>query len=153
MDEILFVIAFLCNLGKDLIGSKKEASTDTNTAPSANVQEPLVCDLDKPKDHPETVDASNFDLNLDFDNVVKISNHDQNEEIETITKKEKVSKEEVIAILDDMDGLVNVQDDSVVNVITSEPSAAASVASVASDPPQLTTRSGRKVKKNAKYLQ
>ena len=146
------VIAFLCNCGNDLIGTKKERtgskyvpkSTSDVEIDSENESGPIVCDLDAP----------DVDLDLNFDNINISQNEEDREEIEHISKKAKVSEGEVIAILDDMDSMIH-QDNVSVKIVTSEPVNASTAVpeAAASTSTATTSRSGRKVKKNPKYLE
>ena len=165
IDQILMVLAFLCNCGNDLIGKPKpkpdgSAPPNVQAAPSdveqsrnenENDSVQVVCDLDEPhEDEQEDID----DLDLEFLNLQgneknffdNISSDEEIDGIEQIVNKTKVSKEEVVAILDDIDANLVQNDNVSVNIVTSTDAAASASAS-----PKMTSRSGRKLKKNPKY--
>ena len=147
VDDILLVIAFLCNCGKDLIGdTKKETSKSAQKEDTENDSEPVVCDLDVP----------DVDLDLDSDNLTKNTNEAHDDEIEHIVKKKKLSNGEVVQVLESMDiaeaeNVLIQNDDVTVNIVTDENNVAASTSN--REIPQVTSRSGRQIKRNRKYLQ
>lgn len=133
---------------------RKETSESTEKDVARNDSEPVVCDLDAP----------NVDLDLDTDILTKNSNKEEacDDEIGHIVKKKKVSKEEVVRVLESMDNTTDpaentenilIQNDNVtVNIITDDNNVAASTSSPY-EAPQVTSRSGRQIKRNRKYLQ
>ena len=101
------------------------------------------------------------DVDLDLDSVVLTKNSSEEEkrddEIEHIVKKKKLSNGEVVQVLESMDiaeaeNVLIQNDDVTVNIVTDENNVAASTSSNR-EAPQMTSRSGRQIKRNRKYLQ
>ena len=163
VDQIIFVIAFLCNCGNDLIGSKKPKKRD---APKANVpsrpesekvqeneeglRAGLVCDLDDNNEN--DLDISDFDLDLDFDNKINFIDEPprDDDDIEKTASKVKLTKDEIDCLLDNEvdDTNVDIEENDTNVTVVQEAAASTSGATTPN-----VSRSGRKLKKNPKYLQ
>ena len=119
-------MAFFCNCGNDLIGTKKESRVKSKGIPKA----PAVQDV-------SVLNEPGFDLDLGFESmsIAKEATEESVDEIEHIAKKQKVSSEEIAELLE----YVDVIEDANLNIILEASPSAPTTSAPASKTTSLAT--------------